>query len=69
MGCAGALGAATGQSRTGADQRRGRGDTTQGPGAMDAKGGQLHRVEPSDESSADNADASESNPWPCRPDR
>ena len=36
---------------------------------MDAQGGQPHPVEPGDESIADDADASEANPCPCRPDR
>ena len=36
---------------------------------MDAQGGQPHPVEPGDESIADDADESEANPCPCRPDR
>ena len=63
------MGTATEQSRTGADQRRGRGDTTQGLGAMDVQGGQPHPVEPSYEPITDDADATEPKPCPCGPDR
>ena len=36
---------------------------------MDAQGGQPHPVEPGDQPAADDADATEPNPCPCRPDR
>ena len=69
MGCAGSLGAATRQSRTGADQCQEGSDKAQSPRAVDAQGRQPHPMERGDKPVIDDTDATKPNPCPRSPDR